>query len=166
MEVDNYEQTTSSSTSNIYVLSSNFLLFFSASSSYCFFDASLLPLIPLFPCLKQHNIVPYVAAANNWYSEEVLETHKHFTRFQRKLEAMDPNTKAIIEEMNKRFFEFDLQWEKCFQEQDQKKDERMVVLEAATASIESWKPRMEFAVNDMMLEVVMLNKHWERMVLA
>ncbi|XP_039799615.1 uncharacterized protein LOC120664436 [Panicum virgatum] len=92
---------------------------------------------------------------------------------------MDPNTKLILDEMNKRFTELDLKWEQRFNEVDSKRDARISVLEDAVAAIDAWKPRtdaataglcdwrpwLEASVEDLKLEVHKLHKAWDRVAM-
>jgi hypothetical protein len=44
--------------------------------------------------------------------------HDHFTRRQHRLGIMNPKTRIILDELNKRFFEHDVKWDSRFTDQD------------------------------------------------
>ena len=50
---------------------------------------------------------------------------------------MDPNTKLILDEMNKRFTELDSKWDKCFTESESRRDTCISVLEEAAAAFKA-----------------------------
>ena len=109
--------------------------------------------------------------------------HSHFTRRQRRLGVMNPETRLILDELTKRFNEQDAKWDSRFADQDARlarqiadleksQASRMESLERATASIEEWRPSIDGAVDDIRLqvsktklEVSKISRHWERAVL-
>lgn len=106
---------------------------------------------------------------------DLAPTHDHFTRFQRRLGAMNPDTKLILEELQKQFAEQDdklerhfgdleAKWEKKFDDADDTTESRLVTLEKVAAAYEEWQPGIEGTMDDLKLEVRKLNKHWERAV--
>jgi len=92
---------------------------------------------------------------------------------------MDPNTKLILDEMNKRFTDLDLKLGQRFAKSESRYDARISTLEAAALAFNSWKPhvdaehiaisewklRLEASVDDLKLEVTKLHKAWDRAVL-
>ena len=96
---------------------------------------------------------------------------------------MNPETKLILDEINRRFNEHDQKWDSRFADQDarlsrqirdleQAQEGRMVVLEKVTASLDEWRPSIEGVVDDMKLdisksklEVSKISRNWERAIL-
>jgi hypothetical protein len=102
-------------------------------------------------------------------------TNPHYTRLQKQLGAMNPDTKLLLDEMRKEFAdqkkeirkEFvdqDAKWEARLKAVETRKDDRVDALEAATAAIESWKPTIESSVQTVKTEVQKLARHWDRSV--
>jgi hypothetical protein len=81
-------------------------------------------------------------------SLESSTSHDHFTRFQQRHWAMDPNTKIIREELEKKFAAMDLKWEQQFSEYARHKEERVEALESATADFEQCRPKVDAAMED------------------
>lgn len=90
---------------------------------------------------------------------------------------MSPDTKLIIDELNKRFSEHDDKLEKRFNDLDTKRekhfatsdksrDARATRLEKVPATFETWQPDIEGTVDDIKLEVRKLNKHLERVIIT
>jgi hypothetical protein len=88
---------------------------------------------------------------------------------------MSPETKLILDEMqkqfadqnqklDKRFADNDAKWEKRFLDLENRGDERVSKVEKVAIDLEDWKPEIEGKVDDMKLEVGKLTKHWERSV--
>lgn len=96
------------------------------------------------------------------FTLEPVHHHDYFTRLQRRLGAMDVNTKLIIEEMEKKFSALDQKWEKKFSELASSRDDRISVLEAAGSELSSWKPKVDGAMEDIKLEIRKLNKLSDR----
>jgi hypothetical protein len=78
---------------------------------------------------------------------------------------MDPNTKIIREELEKKFAAMDLKWEQQFSEYARHKEERVEALESATADFKQWRPKVDADMEDVTLEIRKLSKQWERAVL-
>lgn len=85
---------------------------------------------------------------------------------------MNPETKLILDELNKRFdaledkwdsrlLERDESWSRKFSDQESSHGERLSALEHTTSAL----PSIEGMVDDIRLEVNKLNKHWERAML-
>lgn len=91
--------------------------------------------------------------------------HHYFTRFQQRRGAMDPNTKLILDEMEKRFAALDLKWEQQFTEFAHRKEERLGGVEAATFDLEQWRPKVDSAMEDVKLELRKLGKQFDRVAL-
>ena len=75
---------------------------------------------------------------------------------------MDPNTKLILDEMEKRFAALDLKWEQQFTEFAHRKEERLGGVEAATFDLEQWRPKVDSAMEDVKLELRKLGKQLRR----
>jgi len=99
-------------------------------------------------------------------------THDHFTRLQRRLGAMNPDIKLVLDTMSKHFEDQDARWEKRFTEHDEKwerkfletdtaQDVRVSQIERAVDALEQWRPEIEGSVDDLHLEVKKLNKYYE-----
>lgn len=95
------------------------------------------------------------------FTLEPVHHHDYFTRLQRRLGAMDVNTKLIIEEMEKKFSALDQKWEKKFSELASSRDDRISVLEVEGSELSSWKPKVDGAMEDIKLEIRKLNKLWD-----
>jgi len=91
-------------------------------------------------------------------------THDHFTRLQRRLGAMNPDIKLVLDTMSKHFEDQDARWEKRFTEHDEKwerkfletdtaQDVRVSQIERAVDALEQWRPEIEGSVDDLHLEV-------------
>jgi hypothetical protein len=78
---------------------------------------------------------------------------------------MDPNTKLILDEMEKRFTTMDLKWQKKFDELTHNKEERLDVLEQANDELVSRKPSVDAAMDSIKLELKRLTKEWDRSML-
>lgn len=61
---------------------------------------------------------------------------------------MDPNTKIIWEELEKKFAAMDLKWEQQFSEYARHKEGRVEALESATADFEQCRPKVDAAMED------------------
>jgi len=105
--------------------------------------------------------------------------HSHYTRFQKRSGVMDPNTKLILDEMNKRFTELDTKLEQRLIESESTHDAHLSILEdkaaafeegkphadAVSATFSDWKPFLEASVEDLKLEVTKIHKAWDRLAL-
>ena len=88
----------------------------------------------------------------------------HFTRRQHRLGVMNPETRIILDELNKRFTEHDAKWDSRFADQDicfscqigdleMAQAARMEKLEHVTTSLDEWRPLIEGIVDDIKLDV-------------
>jgi len=86
---------------------------------------------------------------------------------------MDPNIKSVLDEVSKRFTD---ELHRSFTDLDIKLDTRFCTtdarvhalessLESASSAFDSWKPRVDSAVEALKLEVHKLNKHLDRALL-
>jgi len=86
---------------------------------------------------------------------------------------MNPDTKLILDEINKRFAEHDLKWDRRFAEQEtafgrqihdleQAQETRVSALEKLAPSFDEWRPSIEGTVDDIHLQVKKLSIGWER----
>ena len=77
---------------------------------------------------------------------------------------MNPETKIILDEINRRFNEHDQKWDSRFAYQEarlsrqirdfeQAQEGRMAALEKVTASLDEWRPSIEGIVDDMKLDI-------------
>ena len=77
---------------------------------------------------------------------------------------MNPETKLILDELNRRFNEHDQKWDSRFADQEarlsrqirdfeQAQEGRMAALEKVTASLDEWRPSIEGIVDDMKLDI-------------
>ena len=77
---------------------------------------------------------------------------------------MNPETKIILNEINRRFNEHDQKWDSRFADQDarlspqirdleQAQEGRMAALEKVTTSLDEWLPSIEGIVDDMKLNI-------------
>ena len=77
---------------------------------------------------------------------------------------MNPETRTILDELNKRFTEHDAKWDSRFTDQDicfscqigdleMAQAARMEKLEHVTTSLNEWRPLIEGIVDDIKLEV-------------
>ncbi|CAL4889713.1 unnamed protein product [Urochloa decumbens] len=89
---------------------------------------------------------------------------------------MSPESKLLLDEIEKMFSdqnsrfdkkiqETDLKWEQRFGDLEKKKDERLSKIETVASTLEDWRPEIEATVEDIRLEVTKLTKHWDRAVL-
>lgn len=114
----------------------------------------------------------------------ILETpsvHDHYTRFQRRKGAMNPEHKLLIDEfskclsdeLSKRFEEQDDKWDRRLSDRDAtwasklddlraSHDARVTVLEKVIAEFQDWRPEVDGVVDDLKLAVKNLNRHYER----
>ncbi|XP_039796712.1 uncharacterized protein LOC120661815 isoform X1 [Panicum virgatum] len=88
---------------------------------------------------------------------------------------MNPDTKSILDEiqkqfaeqtalLDKRFNEAATGWDQKFAEFETQKDERISKIESIAASLDEWRPSIDGLVDDLKLEVGKLTKHWGRSV--
>lgn len=88
---------------------------------------------------------------------------------------MSPDTKLIIDEINRRFTEHDLKWDTRFSEQESRltrqiqdlektHGDRVAVLEGAAKSFDEWKSSIEGTVDDTCMEVKKMPRNWAREV--
>jgi hypothetical protein len=75
---------------------------------------------------------------------------------------MDPNTKMILDEMEKKFSAMDLKWEKRFSAFADAKEERLSAVEVAAEDLAVWRVKMDTTMEDVKLDLRKLNKHWDR----
>lgn len=73
--------------------------------------------------------------------------------------AMDPNTKLLLDEMDKRFAALDLKWERKFHVLAQAKEEHLVVLENAQEEIISWKPSVDSSMDTLKFDSAAQQAH-------
>jgi len=77
---------------------------------------------------------------------------------------MNPETKIILDELNRRFTEHDQKWDSCFADQDaclsrqireleQAQEVRMATLGCVTASLDEWRPSIKGVIDDIELNV-------------
>lgn len=96
---------------------------------------------------------------------------------------MNPETRIILDELNKCFTEHDAKWDSRFADQDARLSRQIEDLEAAqatrsdklervTASLDEWRPSIEGVVDDIKLEisktkleVSKISRNWERAIL-
>jgi hypothetical protein len=88
---------------------------------------------------------------------------------------MNPDTKLILDELNKRFDDLEMRidnrvteqddkWERKFGDLSISHDARVSALERAAASLETWRPAIDAKVDNIGLEVGKLTKHYDRAV--
>jgi len=88
---------------------------------------------------------------------------------------MNPETKLILDEiqkqfteqtslLDKRFTEAAIGWDQKFSDFESRKDERISKIESVATALEDWRPSIDGAVDDHKLEVGKLTKHWDRSV--
>jgi hypothetical protein len=88
---------------------------------------------------------------------------------------MNPETKIILDEFNRRFTENDLKWDHRFSEQEnrltlqiqdleQAHGDRVAALESATKAFDEWKSSIDGTVADTRMEVKKMSRTWAREV--
>jgi hypothetical protein len=87
-----------------------------------------LPVIPIYRILIWDHIL------------DPFPTHNHHTRFQRRLGAMNPETKLVLDALTKHFDDMEARWERSFFEAEENLEK-----EFAEAK-EKWESR--FAQSD------------------
>lgn len=86
---------------------------------------------------------------------------------------MNPETKLIIDEINRRFTEQDLKWDQRFanqessftrqiQDLEKAQDARFSALEKVDIDVNEWRASIEGTVDDVRLQVKKLSIGWER----
>ena len=89
---------------------------------------------------------------------------------------MNPETKLIIDEFNRRFTENDLKWDHRFSEQETRLNrqiqdlekahgDRVLALEDVAKELNEWKSSIEGTVDDTRLEVKKMSRNWAREVI-
>lgn len=75
---------------------------------------------------------------------------------------MDPSSKLLLDEIEKKFTALDLKWEQRFTEFNRTKEERLLALEHSSAELCTWRPKVEGALDDVKLELRKMNKQWDQ----
>ena len=78
--------------------------------------------------------------------------HEHFTRLQRRRGAMSPETKMLLEELDKRFVAQDKRFDGIERKLDAtvtSSNTRLDVLESSTRVFDEWHPSVEGMVDDL-----------------
>lgn len=107
--------------------------------------------------------------------------HDHYTRFQRRQGAMNPEHKILLDELSerisddlsRRFEEQDLKWDRRLSDQDTTwesklddyrtaQDAHVSVLEKTAADFQDWRLEVDGVVDDLKLAVKKLTHHYER----
>lgn len=87
---------------------------------------------------------------------------------------MNPETKIILDELNKRFIEHDTKWNLHFsknesrlgrQDLEKAHGERVAAPERTVASLDEWRSSIKGTVNDICLEVSKISHNWEHAIL-
>jgi hypothetical protein len=109
-----------------------------------------------------------------WYQRSDLEfaadlemaaSHGYYTRLQRRQGKMDPSSKFLLDEIEKKFTALDLKWEQHFLDFNCTKEERLVALEQSSIDLEQWRPKVEASLEDVKLELCKMNKQWDQTML-
>lgn len=113
-----------------------------------------------------------------------LPPHHHYTHHQKRLGAMNPESKLLLDVMKRLFDEQNERLDKRFAEaevnierritdselrqdtritdKEHRHDDRLQAVEKVMTSLASWRLEAEGLVDDLRLEVGELNKHWDR----
>jgi hypothetical protein len=78
---------------------------------------------------------------------------------------MDPSSKLLLDEIEKKLTAMDLKWDQRFVDFKRSRDERLVVLEQTCSDVEKWRSSVDAALNDVKLELRKMNKQWDQALL-
>jgi hypothetical protein len=92
---------------------------------------------------------------------ESAANHDHFTRLQRRKGSMDPSSKLLLEEIEKKLVVMDLKWGQWVGDFNRAKEDRLTALENSRAEFDSWRPKFDVAMEDVKLELHKMNKQWD-----
>jgi hypothetical protein len=78
---------------------------------------------------------------------------------------MDPSSKILLDEIEKKLTTMDLKWDQRFVDFKRSRDERLVVLEQTCSDFEKWRSSVDAALNDVKLLLRKMNKQWDQALL-